>query len=415
MQYGGREAEAPLWEGSMSLGEYTFAFPIWVEFGVGTRDRLGPIVASQGWDRALVITDPGIRDAGLLDGIESSLDRAAIGYDVHDDVRPNPSVGTVADAEAVLRGGEYEVIIAVGGGSVIDTAKCAALLATNDGPLQKYEVNVPSDVTAGTIGEHPIPLVTIPTTAGTGSEVDFWAVITDEDRAFKMAIGQPPLVPGGPYLGADVSIVDPELTVSLPPRQTAATGFDAFSHALENHVAAGAPAFVKPYTRHVMGVVPEYLPPAYEDGTMAARERMLFGSHVAGFCENYAGFGAIHSLAEVTGGMYPDIPHGEAIAVYTPPVMRYNLESVPERYAEVADAMGVDTEGMSTRQAAEAAVEEVEALIATVDLPTSLSALGVDAADVAVIAERAMETIEIHDNPRPASATDLREVTEDAY
>jgi len=399
----------------MTMGEYTLSFPIWVEFGNGKSDRTGDVIDSQGWESALVVTDRGIREAGILDGVLSSLAAAGIEYDVYDGVEPNPTVSMVAETVEVLTRGGHDVVVAVGGGSVIDTAKCATLMTTNDGDLAEYEVSTPEDVTAGKIDNHTHPLITIPTTAGTGSEVDYWAVITSEEREFKMAIGQPPLYPGGPYLGAEISLVDPELTASLPPRQTAATGFDAFSHALENHVAAGAPELVKPYTRHVMGLVPEYLPEAYETGEMAAREQMLFGSHMAGFCENFAGFGAIHSLAEVTGGMYPEIPHGEAIAVFTPPVMRYNLEEYPTRYAEVADAMGIDTSGLSDTEAAHAAVEGVEALIDEVDLPATLEELGVDESDLRTIAEKSLDTIEIHDNPRDADADDLFEIAQDAY
>lgn len=399
----------------MTLGEYTLSFPIWVEFGTGKSDRVGPLVDSQGWETVLVVTDQGILDAGLLDGTEASLEAAGIAFDVYDGVEPNPTVGMVEEAAEELSTGGYDAVVAVGGGSVMDTAKCAALLETNPGPLAQYEVNVPEDATAGTIENQTHPLVTIPTTAGTGSEVDYWAVITSEERQFKMAIGQGPLVPGGPYLGADISLVDPELTASLPPRQTAATGFDAFSHALENHVAETSPPLVKPYTRHVMGLVPEYLPRAYADGDMAAREQMMFGSHIAGICENFAGFGAIHSLAEVTGGMYPQIPHGEAIAIYTPPVMRYNLEEYPGRYAEVAEAMGLDVSGLSDDDAARAAVSAVEDLIDEVDLPSSLADVGVDEADLPEIAETSMNTIEIHDNPRAAEPADLLAVARDAY
>lgn len=399
----------------MTLGEYTLSFPIWVEFGNGKSERAGEVLDAKGWESALVVTDKGIRAAGVLGDVEASLEATGVKYDVFDKVEPNPTVSMVSDAVAELNAGDHDVVVAVGGGSVIDTAKCATLMATNSGELADYEVKTPEDVTAGNIENHTHPLVTIPTTAGTGSEVDYWAVITAQEREFKMAIGQPPLYPDGPYLGADISLVDPELTASLPPRQTAATGFDAFSHALENHVAAGAPELVKPYTRHVMGLVPEYLPDAYENGDMDAREQLLFGSHMAGFCENYAGFGAIHSLAEVTGGMYPEIPHGEAIAVYTPPVMRYNLEEYPARYAEVADAMGIDTTGLSDKEAAHLAVEAVEELIDAVDLPSSLNELDVAKDDLPEIAEKSMDTIEIHDNPRPADPSDLLEVARDAY
>jgi len=399
----------------MSLTGYTFAFPIWVEFGNGTSDRVGPILAEKGWESALVVTDPGIVEAGLLEGIEASLSAAGVTFDVYDGVRPNPTVSMVEEATAELTAGGYDVVVAVGGGSTMDVGKTAAMLATNGGSVPEYEVTSAEEVAEGPIENHTHPLVTVPTTAGTGSEVDYWAVITDEDREFKMALGQSPLYPDGPYLGADVSLVDPELTASLPPRQTAATGFDAFSHALENHVSAGCPPLVKPYTRHVMGLVPESLPRAYEDGEMAAREQLMFGSHVAGICENFAGFGAIHSLAEVTGGMYPEIPHGEAIAAFTPAVMRYNLEAVPGRYAEVAGAMGLDIEGLSEREAAEAAVEAVEALIDEVDLPAGLAALDVAEDDLPAIAEAALDTIEIHDNPREADADDLLEIARDAY
>lgn len=399
----------------MSIGEHALSFPIWVEFGNGKSDRTGEVIDSQGWESALLVTDRGIREAGVLDRVEQSLEVEDIEFDIFDGVEPNPTVSMVSEAVEVLTSGGYDVVVAVGGGSVIDTAKCATLMATNPGELSEYEVSTPEEVTAGKIENQTHPLVTIPTTSGTGSEVDYWAVITSEERNFKMAIGQPPLYPNGPYLGAEISLVDPELTSSLPPRQTAATGFDAFSHALENHVAADAPELVKPYTRRVMKLVPEYLPEAYETGGMEAREQMLFGSHMAGFCENFAGFGAIHSLAEVTGGMYPEIPHGEAIAVFTPPVMRYNLERYPARYAEVADAMGRDVSGLSDVEAAHEAVEAVEELIEEVDLPSSLNELGVDESDLSDIAEKSLETIEIHDNPRDADAEDLLAIARDAY
>ena len=399
----------------MSLGDYTLSFPIWVEFGNGKSGRTGDVIDAKGWDSALIVTDHGIRAAGILNGVESSLAAADIEYEIYDEVEPNPTTAMVHDALDALNAGGFDVVVAVGGGSVIDTAKCATLLKTNSGELSEYEVSLPEDVTAGSIETHPHPLVTIPTTSGTGSEVDYWAVITAPDREFKMAIGQGPPSPDGPYLGAEISLVDPELTASLPPRQTAATGFDAFSHALENHVAAGAPELVKPYTKHVMGLVPEYLPDAYETGNMAAREQLLYGSHMAGFCENFAGFGAIHSLAEVTGGMYPEIPHGEAIAAFTPAVMRYNLEAYPTRYAEVADAMGLDTDGLSDVEAAHEAVGAVEALIDEVDLPASLHELDVDEGDLPEIAEKSLDTIEIHDNPRDADADDLLGIARDAY
>lgn len=399
----------------MSLEEYTLTFPIWVDFGTGSSDKVGPIVDSQGWDKALIVTDQGIIDAGLLDGVKTSLADEGIEYVTYDGVEPNPTVTMVNEATETLEIEECDFIVAIGGGSSIDVGKGASLMATNSGEIADYEVTSTEEVMEGRIETDPLPLVTVPTTAGTGSEVDYWAVITSEEREFKMAIGQSPLYPEGPYLGAEIALVDPALTASLPPRQTAATGFDAFSHALENHVSAACPPIVKPMTRHVMSLVPEYLPSAYENGEIEAREQMLFGSHVAGFCENFAGFGAIHSLAETTGGMYPEIPHGEAIAAYTAAVMRYNIKAVPSRYAEVSKAMGVDVSGLSDEEAATEAVVAVEELINRVDLPSNLRELGVDEEDLPEIAEKSLDTIEIHDNPRDADADDLLSIAQDAY
>ncbi|ELZ15547.1 iron-containing alcohol dehydrogenase [Haloterrigena salina JCM 13891] len=399
----------------MSLGDYTLTFPIWVEFGNGSSENIGSIVDSQGWEKALIVTDQGILDAGLVDGIRTSLTAEGIEYATYDGVEPNPTAGMVDEATELLESEGCDFIVSVGGGSSIDVGKGASLMATNPGEIADYEVTSAEEVMEEPIENHPLPLVTVPTTAGTGSEVDYWAVITDEEREFKMALGQSPLYPGGPYLGAEISLVDPALTETLPPRQTAATGFDAFSHALENHVSSARPPLVEPLTKHVMGLVSEHLPAAYEDGEMAAREQMMFGSHVAGICENFAGFGAIHSLAETTGGMYPEIPHGEAIAAYTPAVMRYNIEAVPGRYAEVAEAMDVDVSGLFDEAAAMEAVDAVEDLIDRVDLPSSLRELGVAEDDLPAIAEKSLDTIEIHDNPRDADADDLLDIARDAY
>ncbi len=395
---------------------YTFNFPIWVEFGTNTVEQIGEIAEAKAWEKPLVVTDQGILEAGIADEVLEPLESAAIEYSLYDGVEPNPTVSMVDEATRALSENGCDFVIGVGGGSSMDVAKTAAMMATNSGVVQDYEVSSVDDVMAGPIENHPKPLVTVPTTAGTGSEVDFWSVITDTDRGFKMALGQSPLYPGGPYLGASVSLVDPGLTTSLPPRQTAATGFDAFSHALENFVSAACPRIVKPLAREVMGLIPEYLPRAYADGNdLDAREHMMYAANIAGIGENFAGFGAIHSLAEVTGGMYPDIPHGEAIAIYTPPVMRYNLQTVPHRYGEVASAMGVDVTGLSAEAAAKRAVQEVEALIDSVDLPTRLSEVGVAEADLSTIAEKSLDTIEIHDNPRSASVDNLLAIAESCF
>lgn len=397
------------------MESFTFDFPITVQFGRGTSGEVGTIAKSKGWSKGLIVTDEGIVAAGLLDRVQDALVTAGIDSAVYDDVEPNPTIGMVHQAVDRLNDNECDFVVGLGGGSSLDVAKTAAMIATNQGEIADYEVKTPDDVAKGMIEDHPLPLITIPTTAGTGSEVDFWAVITDPDRDFKMALGQSPLRPDGPYLGATAALVDPAMTESLPPRQTAATGFDALSHALENFVSDTCPPIVKPLAQQVLGIVPEYLPRAYEDGDAEARDKMMYAAHVAGIAENFAGFGAIHSLAEVTGGMYPDIPHGEAIAIYTPSVMRYNSTEVPGRYRDAAAAMGVDVEGLSDADAAEKGIEFVEDLIQSVDLPTHLADMGVSEEDLQPIAEKSLETFEIHDNPRKASAEDLLTIAQNSY
>jgi alcohol dehydrogenase class IV len=394
---------------------YTFSFPIWVEFGTGSSGRVGDIADTQGWEKALIVTDPGVIEAGLVEGVVDSLGSADVAHELYDGVRPNPTVAMVEGAVGLVDEAGCDFIVAVGGGSAMDVGKTASMLVTNPGTVADYEVVTSEDVAAGRVGNHTLPLVTIPTTAGTGSEVDFWSVITDTEREFKMALGQPPLHPGGPYLGASVSLVDPELTASLPPRQTAATGFDALSHALENYVSAVSSPLVGPMALHVMELVAEYLPEAYHEGTMEAREHVMFAAHLAGMGENLAGFGAIHSLAEVTGAMYPEIPHGEAIAVYTPAVMEFNRREIPGLYRDVAAALGEDVEGLSDGTASRRAVEAVEALMDELDLPARLRDVGVAEEDLPTIAEKSMETSEIGDNPREADAGDLLAIARDSF
>ncbi|PSQ59439.1 MAG: iron-containing alcohol dehydrogenase [Halobacteriales archaeon SW_9_67_25] len=397
------------------MDDYTFSFPIWVEFGTGASGKVGEIADTQGWGRAFIVTDPGIVEAGLTDGIVDALETEGVEHDIYDGVRPNPTVSMVEETADAIEASGADFVVAVGGGSTMDVAKTASMLVTNGGTVADYEVVTDEDVIAEPVENHPVPLVTVPTTAGTGSEVDFWAVITDTEREFKMALGQPPLYPGGPYLGASVSLVDPALTASLPPRQTAATGFDALSHALENYVSAVSPPLVKPLAVHVMELVAEYLPEAYHEGTMEAREKVMFAAHLAGMGENLAGFGAIHSLAEVTGAMYPDIPHGEVIAIFTPAVMEFNREAVPERYRDIAAALGEDVEGLSVDEASRRAVTAVEDLMEELDLPSRLRDVGVAEDDLQTIAEKSMATSEIGDNPREADADDLLGIARNSY
>jgi len=395
---------------------YSFNFPIWVEFGRGSSKKVGEIAKQRNWKRAFIVTDTGVRKAGLLEGILESLESHKISYYVFDGVQPNPTDIMVEKAAEIFKEESCDFIIAVGGGSSMDTGKGVALLATNPGRIKDYEIRSMEDLAKGKIKNHIAPLITIPTTAGTGSEIDFWAVITDTERKFKMCLGQAPLYPGGPYLGAVYALVDPLLTLTLPPLQTAATGIDALSHAIETYVSKGSPPIVEPLALHAIELIAKYLLIAYADGSnIEARENMMFAAHLAGMCENLANCGLIHSLAEVVGGVYWNVPHGCAIAVFMPKVMEFNRMAVPEKFKKIAIAMGEKVKGLSLREASKKAIDAVEKLLSDLKMPKSLKDLGVKEEDLTEIAKKAMETVEYGGNPRVASYEDILSIVKKCY
>jgi len=207
--------------------------------------------------------------------------------------------------------------------------------------------------------------------------------------------------PNGPYLGATVSLVDPVLTLGLPPKLTASTGVDALSHAVETYVAKGTNPFVEALALRSIELIARYLPTAYREGTnLEARENMMLASHLAGICENFANCGGIHSLAEATGGVRGDIPHGVAIGVYFPHVMEYNLPEAEGKFAKIAGAMGEKTQGLSVREAAEKAIRCIRKLVEDLQMPTNLRSLQITEKDLDAIAERAMWDMCTSGNPR---------------
>jgi alcohol dehydrogenase class IV len=300
----------------------------------------------------------------------------------------------------------------------MDTAKTSAMLATNGGVPADYEVRSINDLLKGKVSKYPLPVITIPTTAGTGSEVDFWSVITDTKRKFKMPLGQTPLYPGAPYLGATYALIDPELTLSLPPRQTASTGIDALFHAIETYVAKGSPPLVEAMTPYIMETITQNLPIVYHDGkNLESREKMLFAASLAGICENLANCGAMHSLGEAMGGVYDNIPNGICLAIFAPHVMRFNAPAEPEKFAKIASAMGKKIDGptINREKASLMAAEALVELMAKVDIPRSLKEVGVKERDIGEIVDRANETAYVPDNPRKITREDFFALARSAY
>jgi choline dehydrogenase len=395
------------------IDPYSIQLPMMIEFGRDVSAKVGDYAKRLG-KTAFIVTDKGVVQAGILDGIEDALSKAGINRVVFDEVIANPTDELVHRAAAGLKAHKCDFVVAVGGGSSMDTAKAIALLGTNPGKVGDYVLADFTDL--GKIKTHPLPLITIPTTAGTGSEVDFWAVITITEKRMKFSIGQGPMYPGGPYLGATVCLVDPLLTLGLPRKLTASTGVDALSHAVETYVAKGTNPFVEALALRSIELVATNLRTACIKGdNVEAREAMMLASHFAGICENFANCGGIHSLAEATGGVRGDIPHGVAIAVYFPHVMEYNLPETEAKFAKIAEAMGEKTGRLSVRKAAEKAIISIRKLIKDLDMPTNLKGLGVTEKDLDAIAERAMWDMCTSGNPREIARDQFLSIAKKAF
>jgi len=292
--------------------------------GPGAVARLGATLRELGVTRPLLVTDPGVAAAGLVD---RALEHAE-GVVVFDEVRPNPDIALVDRGAHVYAESGCDGLVGLGGGSSIDTAKSIGVVAEHGGSILDYEW-----------GREPItrrvpPLVAIPTTAGTGSEVTLWAVITDPDRQIKFNVG------GTPLIGPHVALVDPELMLGLPPAVTAATGMDALSHAIECYTCDYHQPFNDAVALHAIELVGGWLRAAVEDGSnLEARTHMAHAATLGGMAYGTESAGAAHAMSQSAGGVH-DCPHGALTARVLGPVCEFNAPALPERYARIAVGMG---------------------------------------------------------------------------
>lgn len=390
-----------------------------IEFGAGKVSEIGNLVKSKGAKKVLVVTDKGLVDAGVLPKVTSHLDDAGIDYAVFDEIEPNP-IDTTADKGGKLaRDIKAEVIIGVGGGSAIDSAKAISLLATNSGSIRDYQIKSEEDFCR--IKNHPLTLFTVPTTSGTGTEGNFWSIITNTDNWSKMAIGGPPVYPGGPCIAAKVAIDDPLLNVSLPPYQTATTGLDAFAHHYDAYTAKVSNPISDALSEYSIGLIRDYLPIAFANGQdVEARTMMMLSSCLGGISFANSDCSGVHCLGEALGGMYgnpprPVIPHGLCCSLFLPWMMEFNAMTDPVKHAKVAELLGIDTSDLSLVEAAYACVDGVKMLIKAVDLPTSLKDCGVEEKDLAAIAERAIWNVSLDSNPRPLNISVFLDILNKAY
>ncbi|WHZ05246.1 iron-containing alcohol dehydrogenase [Neobacillus sp. YX16] len=371
-----------------------FKNPTQITYGIGATKQLRDILDREGFKNVLIITDAGIMKTGLIDQLTRQLDN--INYGIFDDTKPNPTVTNCNDALKLLREVQADVVVVMGGGSSIDVAKAVCLLATNEGSIVGYEG-------IDTFANDLLPLVAIPTTAGTASEVTNFTVITDEERQYKLTVG-------GVRLAPKYALVDPAVTISLPAHITAATGLDALVHALESYTSKMANPISKALAREAIRKISANLRQAVFSGdNIVARDNMMMGSLLAGLAFNNTRLGNCHALSHPVSAIY-GVPHGIANSILIPHVMEFNALAVPELFSDIAEDMGENLEGLTLMEKAYAAVEAVKKLSKDINIPTDFSQYKVDGSQIDRMTRDAMLSGNIAVNPRKTSYEDVVEL-----
>jgi 1,3-propanediol dehydrogenase len=372
-----------------------------VIFGVGTLAEVGGAVRRVGGRRPLLVSDPGVLAAGWVDRAVPYLTDVRVEWHLWHDLTPNPKeVEVEAAFESYVESG-CDALLAIGGGSCIDLAKAVAIISGNGGQILDYEG---IDRATSLIP----PMVMVPTTGGSGSDVSQFCVVTDTRRRLKVTIGGRALVP-------EISVTDPELLTTMSAELTAYTGIDALSHAIESSVSEACDFLSKGLAIAAIRGIVEHLPVAVQDPLdLTAREGMARASLQAGMAFTNALLGATHAIGHQIGGAL-DLPHGLLNAILLPHVMRFNAETHADRYVDVAGALGVATDGLDPTTAADEAIERVEQLNRALGIPNGLHEIGVDAADFDTFARNALRDAYIATNPRPVSEDDVRKLCIAAY
>jgi len=374
----------------------TFSFPTTIDFGVGAVAGLGDRLAGLGVSRPLVVTDGGLVEMAAFERVREALDAAGVSSPVFSGVEPNPTDANVSAGVEAFKGDACDGVVAVGGGSALDVGKTVRLKSTHDEPL--IEFDDAKDGASRIRNEMP-PMIAIPTTAGTGSEVARSAVITVAEAGRKVIIFSP-------YLIANVAVCDPALTVGLPPHLTASTGMDALSHNLEAVAATGYHPICEAIGLQGISLVAGHLRKAVTDGDdLMARHQMLMAS-MMGAIAFQKGLGAAHSLAHPLSTEL-GMQHGLANALVLPNVVRFNREAAGDAYARAAHYFGASTRRTGDDDVVEAFATAIEQLNADIGLPGSLSAAGVSRDDLPRLADLAFEDACHTLNPRPCNRDDL--------
>lgn len=393
----------------MNPNIHTYFLPPQIEFGEGAIVNLAEHVKAFNGNKPFIVSDVGIQNAGILDQAIAPLDTANLSYTTYIDIEPNPTDISIRQGREVYHKEKCDVVIAVGGGSVMDAAKAIRLLTTHTPPLEPYYVD--SDYRNEIRDDMP-PLICVPTTAGTGSEVSQGAIITDTSLQTTNRWRKRAIITR--FNMSNLALLDPELTVGMPQALTAATGMDAITHGIEAYIATKYHPISEGVALQAVKMLGANIRTVYQQGDdLKARGEMLLASCMGAFAFQ-KGLGAVHSIAHQLSTDAP-IPHGVANAILLPPVMEFNLPHVIDKYADIAVALGVDVEGMSNGEAACAAIDEIRSLNDELEMPTGLGEAGLDREKIPKLAADSMLDHCHKFNPRQCTEQDMLHLLEAAF
>ena len=364
-------------------------------FGKGAREVLPEEIKTRGFKKILVVTDKSLVEVGVTDKVIKVLDEAEIAYEVYSDVKPNPTIKNVLDGVKACKKSKADLIVAVGGGSSIDTAKGISILMTNPDRMDVVSLNgVSNTVNKG------MPIIALPTTAGTAAEVTINYVITDEERKIKMVCVDPHDIP-------IIAIIDSELMASMPKSMAAATGMDALTHAVEGYITKAHNTMSDMFHMKAIQLIFEYLPAAVNEKDEHAIEMMGYAQYIAGMGFSNVGLGIVHSMAHQLGAVY-DTPHGIANAILLPTVMRFNGEVCADRFREILVNIGrQDAANLSDQDVINTFVWKITELSKAVGITQTVKDTGCKEEDLSMLAEKAMMDPCKPGNPREVSKEDF--------
>lgn len=386
------------------MDDFTFAMPARIRYGIGIHHQIGRILKEEmKYRKAFILTGRHVAKSGIIDKIAASCEDAGMEFQIFAEAMPEPAVEDIDRIVEILQKSRADVVVAVGGGSPIDTAKTVCMLMTNGGSCREYLFGGSKTVT-----KPGMPMIAIPTTAGSGSEMTAAAVIVNKQKNAKLSITSEHLVPKAAFL-------DPELQVGMPPFITATTGMDALTHAIESYVSKRENPVADIFALKAVELISRSLRKAATDGTdLAARADMALASTLAGVAFMNGGLGIVHGISQTLGAV-AHVAHGAANALLLPYCMQKNAPACPEKFKVIAQALGENVSGISAPKAAEMAADAVFRLAKDLQIPVKLQEVGVKRDMFDEIIKGTMEYRMLAINPKQITEQDVLDILEAAY